>query len=117
MNGGFRAQQQDGPQPPRDAPSMPGPSGAGAADPLQSRRKLQAAAERKERDADHPTGKAGGLSSSGRGTRCPPDVLPGTDYRSSTRRTAGTPLDRPGHQGEMPDGFKIRCQGGKESFG
>ena len=43
------------PQPTRNAPAMPGPSGDGAADPLQSRRQLQAAAEGEEGDADHPT--------------------------------------------------------------
>ena len=59
-----------------------GAGGDGAADSVQSRKRLPPAEEGKEENADYPAGEDSRLLESGGGMGRPADVLSGTEYRT-----------------------------------
>ena len=81
-HGRSESQQQDDSRAAHDAAAVLGAGGDGAADSVQSRKRLPPAEEGKEENADYPAGEDSGLPESGGGMGRPADVLSGTEYRT-----------------------------------
>ena len=86
---------------------MLGAGGDGAADSVQSRKRLPPAEEGKEENADYPAGEDSGLPESSGGMGRPADVLSGTEYRIATRGAGGAAVERPQFADENADRVQI----------